>query len=306
MNIHYRKKLTYAIIFFLSSTLLTSCQGNSKKPSLETVQLSDKEAQNAYEGLREDLDMMLANPYAYIASAMNIHGGDKFFFYQTEAYQTACVEWHSNDNQPKEKYFWYDGSLYRYDASPVNGKAIDWNWRATDWKELAAEEFVESVLDCGFNILQEEPEQLEYFEYPTSEKNRFRLSIKYPLLNVDMETEPVSASIIAWWDNAGNLNSFYVLWSRSGNDNNGDMVEISVSPYEGSKDYKAEREIWEAGYNFDLCDTPVPDVNKQYTDRTWCEEMIQNMNFKELQTPETQDDELQFEIPYAQIFGLQE
>ena len=304
MNRHYINNFILVVIILLSSTLLTGCAGYVMNLSSQSIQLSEQEAQSAYEGLREQFEGLLAGPYAYYASASCLNGSDKVVFYQTEEYQVAYAVLDYYYEEPQGIYLWYEGALYWYDGYPSKMKETDWSWRNASWDTLRGDEYLEAVVDCGFTLLQEEPEQMEYLEYPRQESNHFQLSISYPLVNVAIETDQVFADITAWWDKDGSLNSVYIRLNRPNLDDNGNLTEAKVWTYEDSMDYQAyqaERKVWTVGHDLELCDTPVPALTTQQKDRTWCEKMIESMDFEKLQMPEKENEDWPFPSPYTQL-----
>lgn len=298
MNTHYRKKLISFVILLFSSALLTGCCYGVYPDPIRTA-LSQQEAQAAYEGLQEELEILLESPYAFTAGVDSL---DTVVFYKTEEYQVAFAEINYDYyEEPVGNYLWYDGALYWYNDYLPEGVEMSWSWREADWEEFGAEEFLEAVIDCGIALLQEEPASLEYYRYPDSNNTQYQLTVDYPLTSVAIETEPVYADISAGWDKDGNLSSFFITWNRPYINHDRDLVKVKVMPYEDSLDYQAERKIWTVGHDLGLCETPVPALTTQVQDRAWCEKMINSMDFKKLQTPGTRDDELPFQSPYTQI-----
>lgn len=304
MNKHYINNYILAVIILFSSALLTGCASYLMNFSSQGTQLSEQEAQSAYEGLKEQLKELLAGPYAYHASASCLHGSDKVVFYQTKEYQVAYADLDYWYEEPEGVYLWYEGSLYWYDDYLSEGEEMNWSWQNVDWDALGGDEYLEAVVDCGFTLLQEEPEEMEYLEYPKQERNHFQLSINYPLLNVAIEKDPVFADITAWWSRDGSLNSVYIQWNRPNLDDNGNLAEAKVWTYKDSMDYQeyqAERKVWTVGHDLDLCDKPVPALTTQQKNRPWCEKMIESMDFEKLQVPERENEELPFPSPYTQL-----
>lgn len=302
MNRHHINSLILVVVIIFSAALLTGCSGYARYLTPRRTQLSEKEAQSAYEGLSEQFEELLSAPYAYNASASCLIGADKVVFYQTEEYQVAYAELgYSFYEEPQGVYLWYEDVLYWYDDYLSEGEEMNWSWRGAAWDTLGGDEYLKALADCGFTLLQEEPEEMEYWEYPKQDSDRFQLSISYPLLNVAIEADQVFADITACWNKDGSLSSVYIRLNRPDLDDNGNLAEAKVWTYENSIDYQAERKVWIVGRDLEISDTPVPALTKQQTDRPWCEKKIESMEFEKLQLPERNNEGLTFQSPYTQL-----